>query len=60
MIIPPSDSVTTIQISPSRPAIFGDEMGEKGSVKFMLTPPTPAKEKGKVFRAVLSGRKGLV
>ncbi|KAJ3513863.1 hypothetical protein NMY22_g14918 [Coprinellus aureogranulatus] len=54
--IPESESDsgwTTIHISPSHPAIFGqEERGEEGSVKVVLTPPTPAKER--VFRAVLS------
>ena len=48
--LPVSESMITIQISPSRPTIFGDEMDEeRPTVKVMLTPPTPAKE-GKVVR----------
>jgi hypothetical protein len=47
--LPVSESMITIQISPSRPTIFGDEMDEeRPAVKFMLTPPTPAKKEVKV------------
>ncbi len=49
--MPISDSMVTIQISPSQPTIFGDEKNEENTVKVMLTPPTPAKRER---RAVLN------
>jgi hypothetical protein len=53
--IPVSESMITIQISPSSPAIFGDEKNEERAVKVFLTPPTPAKKD----RMSLASRGGL-
>ncbi|KAH6918991.1 hypothetical protein BKA70DRAFT_1248881 [Coprinopsis sp. MPI-PUGE-AT-0042] len=38
-----SESMVTIHISPSSPAIFGDDKDEERAMKVFLTPPTPAK-----------------
>ena len=40
-----SESFTSIKISPSCPTVFGHEMDTEGSIKVVLTPPTPAKRK---------------
>ncbi|EAU88099.1 hypothetical protein CC1G_11522 [Coprinopsis cinerea okayama7 len=44
--LPVSDSMVSIQISPSQPRIFGDEKDEDKNrvMKVVLTPPTPAKK----------------
>lgn len=38
-----SSESCTIRISPSRPAIFGDEKNAESALHVVLTPPTPAK-----------------
>ena len=38
-----SKSFTSINISPSRPIVFGHEMDSEGLIRVVLTPPTPAK-----------------
>ena len=40
-----SKSFTSINISPSRPIIFGHEMDSEEYIRIVLTPPTPAKRK---------------
>ena len=41
-----SASFTSIENSPSRPTVFGHEMDvAEGTIRLVLTPPTPAKRK---------------
>lgn len=43
-LIGPNEVIESLRISPSNPAIFGDDKCPELSMKVFLTPPTPSRE----------------